>query len=181
MCLAPCVTTPFYFSSFSPRSLFFSLDINVCARTNRSPFVYLFPSDFSMVAHTGNSTMTTTSSTNLPTTNYISPTLKMNLPQNLCTRIRKQNVIPRRLSFCILVHSIDSWTKDDVQKWIEYCIDEYSLGDVNLNEFEMNGKFFTVFLLFYSNKKKKNKKKKKFELVILTCFSLSLQVKHYYY
>ena len=41
--------------------------------------------------------------------------------------------------FC-LVHPIDSWTKLDVQKWIEYCIDEYSLGDVNLNDFEMNGK-----------------------------------------
>lgn len=45
----------------------------------------------------------------------------MNLPQNL--------LLP-----------IDSWTKADVQKWIEYCIDEYSLGDVNLNDFEMNGK-----------------------------------------
>jgi len=39
-----------------------------------------------MVAHTGNSTMTTTSSTNLPTNNYIPPTFKMNLPQNLCKK-----------------------------------------------------------------------------------------------
>jgi len=63
--------------------LFFSLDINVCARTNQSPFVYLFPSYFSMVAHTGNSTMTTATSTNPPTNNYLSSTFKMNLPQNL--------------------------------------------------------------------------------------------------
>jgi hypothetical protein len=41
-----------------------------------------------------------------------------------------------------LVHPIDSWTKLDAQKWIEFCIDEYSLGDVNLNDFEMNGKFY---------------------------------------
>jgi hypothetical protein len=84
MCFAPCVTASFCFSSFSLGSFFFfSLDINVCARTNQSPFVYLFPSYFSMVAHTGNSTMTTTTSTTLPTNNYLSPTLKMNLPQNL--------------------------------------------------------------------------------------------------
>ncbi|CAM4860204.1 unnamed protein product [Rotaria socialis] len=75
----------------------------------------------SMVAHTGNSTMTTTTNTTLPTNNYLSPTVKMNLPQNL-------------------LNPIDYWTKNDVQKWIEYCIDEYSLGDVNLKDFEMNGK-----------------------------------------
>ncbi|CAF1195999.1 unnamed protein product [Rotaria sordida] len=74
-----------------------------------------------MVAHTGNSTMTTTTSTTLPTNNYLSSTVKMNLPQNL-------------------LHPIDFWSKHDVQKWIEYCIDEYSLGDVNLSDFEMNGK-----------------------------------------
>ncbi|CAF2932342.1 unnamed protein product [Rotaria sp. Silwood2] len=74
-----------------------------------------------MVAHTGNSTMTTTTSSTLPATNYLSPTVKMNLPQNL-------------------LHPIDFWSKHDVQKWIEYCIDEYSLGDVNLTDFEMNGK-----------------------------------------
>ena len=39
----------------------------------------------------------------------------------------------------IVVRSIDLWTKEDVQKWIEYCIDEYSLGDINLNSFQMNG------------------------------------------
>ncbi|CAF0721228.1 unnamed protein product [Adineta steineri] len=74
-----------------------------------------------MVAHTGNSTVTTTTNTTLPTANYLSPTFKMNLPQNL-------------------LHPIDSWTKNDVQKWIEYCIEEYSLGDVNRSDFEMNGK-----------------------------------------
>lgn len=36
-----------------------------------------------MVAHTGNSTMTTTPSNTLPTNNYLPPTIKMNLPQNL--------------------------------------------------------------------------------------------------
>ena len=36
-----------------------------------------------MVAHTGNSTMTTASSTTLPTTNYLSAPMKMSLPQNL--------------------------------------------------------------------------------------------------
>lgn len=38
-----------------------------------------------------------------------------------------------------LVRPIISWTKDDVHKWIEYCMDEYSLQDINLNDFEMNG------------------------------------------
>ena len=42
------------------------------------------------------------------------------------------------------MHPIDSWTKLDVQKWIEYCIDEYSLGDVHLNDFEMNGLLFDL-------------------------------------
>ncbi|CAF1192342.1 unnamed protein product [Adineta ricciae] len=73
-----------------------------------------------MVAHSGNSTVST-ANTHLPTNNYPSATFKMNLPQNL-------------------LHPIDSWTKSDVLKWIEYCIDEYSLGDVNLSDFEMNGK-----------------------------------------
>jgi hypothetical protein len=48
-----------------------------------------------------------------------------------------------------LVHSIDLWTKHDVQKWIEYCIDEYSLGEVSLNDFEMNGKIFFFSSLIY--------------------------------
>ena len=38
-----------------------------------------------------------------------------------------------------LVQSIDSWTKEDVHKWFEYCINEYSLGDINLHGFQMNG------------------------------------------
>jgi len=45
----------------------------------------------------------------------------------------------RKITIVDLVHPIDSWTKNDVQKWIEYCIDEYSLGDIYLNDFEMNG------------------------------------------
>jgi len=43
------------------------------------------------------------------------------------------------MNFKSLVHSIDSWTKEDVQKWFEYCIEEYALGDIDLNDFEMNG------------------------------------------
>ena len=38
-----------------------------------------------------------------------------------------------------LVRPIDSWTKTDVQRWIEYCKNEYSLQDICLNDFEMNG------------------------------------------
>ncbi|CAF0879057.1 unnamed protein product [Rotaria sp. Silwood1] len=60
-------------------------------------------------------------STSLPTNNYFIPPFKMNLSGNL-------------------LYPIILWTKDDVQKWIAYCIDEYSLRDVNLNDFEMNGK-----------------------------------------
>lgn len=43
-------------------------------------------------------------------------------------------------SFFSLVQPIDSWTKDDVHKWFQYCIEEYSLGDINLNGFQMNGR-----------------------------------------
>ncbi|CAF0787468.1 unnamed protein product [Rotaria sordida] len=66
-------------------------------------------------------TDTQITSTSLSTTNYFIPSFKMDLPGNL-------------------LHPIILWTKDDVQKWIAYCIDEYSLHDINLNDYEMNGK-----------------------------------------
>lgn len=40
----------------------------------------------------------------------------------------------------ISVHPVALWTKEDVKKWILYCMGEYSLQDINLNDFEMNGK-----------------------------------------
>jgi hypothetical protein len=67
-----------------------------------------------------------------------------------------------------LVHPIDSWTKNDVQKWIEYCIDEYSLGDVNLTDFEMNGE--RCFCSIYN-----------YEVLNYLILFLSIKVKHYYY
>lgn len=98
-----------------------------------------------MVAHSGNSAVST-ANTHLPTNNYPSATFKMNLPQNLCMYfVSNRTTMFEEVTTCLfssfrnLVHPIDSWTKSDVQKWIEYCIDEYSLGDVNLNDFEMNG------------------------------------------
>lgn len=38
-----------------------------------------------------------------------------------------------------LVRPIEFWSKEDVQKWIEYCIEEYALGEINSNDFGMNG------------------------------------------
>ncbi|CAF1188910.1 unnamed protein product [Adineta steineri] len=71
-----------------------------------------------MVANTD----TTLNNISLSANNYfISPSIKMTLPPHL-------------------LRSIDFWTKEDVQKWIEYCIDEYALGDIDVNDFEMNGK-----------------------------------------
>ncbi|CAF2827266.1 unnamed protein product [Rotaria sp. Silwood2] len=66
-------------------------------------------------------TDTKIASTSPSTNNYFIPSFKMDLPGNL-------------------LHPIILWTKDDVQKWIAYCIDEYALRDINLNDFEMNGK-----------------------------------------
>ena len=65
----------------------------------------------------------------------------MNLPQNLreSFSLSQAAAIVFSSSLDFSVHPIDSWSKQDVQKWIEYCIDEYSLGDVHLNDFEMNG------------------------------------------
>ena len=83
----------------------------------------------------------------------------MSLPQNL--RMLFEKILKSiEISSSYLVHPIDSWSKNDVQKWIEFCIDEYSLGDVNLKDFEMNGKFylnkknnyqiiFFIFIFFY--------------------------------
>lgn len=61
----------------------------------------------------------------------------MNIPANL--RRKKKMIDQEYRSSFSLVQSIDSWTKEDVRKWLEYCIDEYSLGDINLNGFQMNG------------------------------------------
>ncbi|CAF3081361.1 unnamed protein product [Rotaria socialis] len=66
-------------------------------------------------------TVTKVTSASVPTNNHFMPSFKMDLPGNL-------------------LHPVILWTKDDVQKWIEYCMDEYSLEDINLNDFEMNGK-----------------------------------------
>ncbi|CAF1207211.1 unnamed protein product [Adineta ricciae] len=74
-----------------------------------------------MVANTD----TTFANIPFPTNNYLISSTKMNLPANL-------------------LRSIEFWTKEDVQKWIEYCIEEYSLGDINLNDFEMNGKALSL-------------------------------------
>ncbi|CAF4993107.1 unnamed protein product [Rotaria socialis] len=65
-------------------------------------------------------TVTKVTSASVPTNNHFMPSFKMDLPGNL-------------------LHPVILWTKDDVQKWIEYCMDEYSLEDINLNDFEMNG------------------------------------------
>ncbi|UJR20786.1 hypothetical protein I4U23_023899 [Adineta vaga] len=74
-----------------------------------------------MVANTD----TTYTNIPFPTNNYFIPSTKMNLPPNL-------------------LRSINQWTKEDVQNWIEYCIEEYSLGDIKLNDFEMNGKALSL-------------------------------------
>ncbi|CAF0829566.1 unnamed protein product [Didymodactylos carnosus] len=39
-----------------------------------------------------------------------------------------------------LLHPIESWSKQDVLKWIQWCVEEYALGDINVNDYEMNGK-----------------------------------------
>ncbi|CAF4102128.1 unnamed protein product [Rotaria magnacalcarata] len=65
-------------------------------------------------------TVTKVASASVPTNNHFMSSFKMDLPGNL-------------------LHPVILWTKDDVQKWIEYCMDEYSLKDISLNDFEMNG------------------------------------------
>ena len=149
MCFAPCLTAPFCFSSLSLGSRFFSssLYLNACAGANRSPFVYVFPSYSSMVARTGNSTPTASTNPTPSVNNYMSPAVKMTLPQNLRTSFRTTTKTATDSSSFVFfpVHPIESWTKHDVQKWIEYCIDEYSLGDVHLNDFEMNGQCLSFF------------------------------------
>ena len=40
------------------------------------------------------------------------------------------------------MQAIELWSKEDVRTWFEYCIEEYSLGDIHLNDFEMNGSYF---------------------------------------
>lgn len=65
---------------------FFVRYLNVCTSTTSNPFVDVFPFDCSMVARTGNSsTMSTSTPSTMPATNYFSSNLKMNLPQNLRT------------------------------------------------------------------------------------------------
>ena len=60
----------------------------------------------------------------------------MNLPANL----RRSNLNDGLDFFYLyLVQPIDSWSKDDVHRWFVYCIEEYSLGDIDLNDFAMNG------------------------------------------
>jgi hypothetical protein len=57
--------------------------------------------------------------------------------------------LKKKTYFYYLGHSIDTWTKEDVKKWFEYCIEEYSLGDINLNDFQMNGLFNLFSLVRY--------------------------------
>ncbi len=54
----------------------------------------------------------------------------------------------------ILVYPIELWTKEDVQNWFQYCIEEYALGDIAWNDFQMNGQLIDrsiwIFICFFS-------------------------------
>ena len=79
---------------------------------------------------------------------FIHPTNKMNFPQTLRKRIERLLwFLPKHFLSLFLrsVRPLEQWTREDVQHWIEYCIDEYSLADVNRRDFQMNGNAVNIF------------------------------------
>ena len=119
MCFAPCLAASFlFFFSFSWLA-FFSLYLNVCARPNRSPFVYVFPSYSSMVARTGNSATTASTNSTQSVNNYKSSTVKMTLPQTLRTSFHVQTTMRADRNWFVVIRFLSSasdWIMDEARR-----------------------------------------------------------------
>ena len=135
MCLSACVCALCLLSRLCLTCIVLRFDFLGIDTNEPRFFVIAFLSIFSMVAQNGHNSSAASAYS------HSMPSVKMNLPSTL-----RKNSAARRLftiandhSSFFTVHPIDSWTKLDVQKWIEYCVEEYSLGDVHWKDFEMNG------------------------------------------